>query len=369
MKLSSVKQKRRLIFLLCCFLLIGIFFFFFLRKKDYSLTYKIESYQIKEEYVKEKNYYSLEIFDGKNTFLATVLHPNFFAKKLIYQIDSFTVGDETCLEIYSNKVRFQPLCHNQKEQISVHLTSDEMKEHFSIMQTDEVKDSYGKIDSYLPIKQDIYIWNYRGFYHWNSNKKEEISLFTKDVYDAKLLAQTNDILFVPDYEQNYYFEKVYLIRDGKVNEWKLKEPIYFDSVILGVYEDDIYLVDKHQKVEWKLNVAKKSMEVVGSEQKIGITYQNGWKEVSMNKLMYQDYTFSQVHPISYENQNGVYQVHPKGNVLIRNESVSSIALTLEDAVYYFVGDTLYRYQDTTGEEKFLTYFEWNFNSEHTFFLF
>jgi len=372
-KEKIIKRRRRFIFLIVVFIILLLFFYLFFRKKDYSLKYNVSDYQVEETFYKNEKYY-LFSFKKEGLSFDTILEDsNFIKKKVVYKIDEYKTDNETCLKIYSNQLKFYPLCQNEKGQISVHLVSDAMKENFtSFFQTLESVDKvYNKINISNYLHHDYYIWNYRGFTHLNEFKEEDIKLFQKDIYEPKLLTQVNDYLFVPNYNEEYFFNSVYLInqKTGKEEVWNLTEPIYFDSVVLGTYEDSIYLVDKHEKVEWKITPKNKTLEKVGTEGKGGVTYQKEWINVSMIKLINQDYTFSSTMPITYQVKDGLYKNISDVSILIRKNSPNKIVASKGDFVFYLVDDTLYAYSPLYGEVMLMSYFEWNFNNNNVIFVF
>ena len=89
----------------------------------------------------------------------------------------------------------------------------------------------------------------------------------------------------------------------------------------------------------------------------------------MNKLMYQENTFSGVIPIDYQMNDSLTQNFLNHSILIREESPNKLVQKNLNAVYYLVGDTLYSYTDTYGETPLLSYFEWNFNNDNVIFIF
>lgn len=353
-------------------ILIGIFFLLF-RRRDFSLTYKIDGFDIKETYQKENNVYFFEIAKENETYHTILTDVNFFAQKIIYHIEEYQEKNETCLKIHSNKSKFSPLCIRDSKEVSLSLTSDEMKNHFVIDTLTPRNETYQQISIINTHYHDFYIWNYRGFYHINDQITESISLFSKDIYDSKLklMAQVEDYLWIPNYNSEYYFQESYILnrKTGKQETWSLKEPIYFDSVILGVYQNEIYLLDKHEKVEWKINPQTKKMTKVGTEGKGGIIYENGWKSITMNKLLYQDVSFVGTLPIDYQMNGAFTKNFSNASILIRENVPNKVVGKTNDAVYYLVGDTLYSYTDTYGEVPLLSYFEWNFNNENVIFIF
>ncbi len=370
-EIQKIKRIRRLVALLIIIVLLVFLLWFFFRKKDFSIEYQINDFLIEETYHKNENTYLFTIKNENQEYHTLLTNVNFFSKKVISKIEKLETEGQTCLRITSSKTKMNPLCMKNNEQVSLYLTSDKMKENFTIPTEESNEDAYHQINIFSYQHHNYYIWNYRGFYHLNESNKEEMNLFSKDIYDAKLITKTSDYLWVPNYNEEFYFKSCYIInqKTGKQEVWNLKEPIYFDSVVLGVYEDEIYLVDKHEKIEWKLNPKKKTMEKIGSESKGGVTYNKGFIDVSMTKLMNQENSFKEIFPMDYEMNNGIYETFYEYKIKIRQANPTKIIQKNEEEVFYLVDNTLYSFNDTFGEIKLLDYFEWHFNNENVIFIF
>ena len=371
---NKIKKRRRLIALFIIILIAFLIIFNFIRKKDYKINYQRNDYNIEETYNKEKNYYAFIISKNDVKYFTILSDKHFFTKKLIYDINEFNTDNESCIVINSNKAKFEPLCLNADGQISYHLVSEKMKEKINYNQEEfgqKINETYFNISVNNTIYKNFYIWNYHGFYRINKDTAEEISIFNKDIYSPSLTVQVDKYLFVPDYEADYYFNKAYIIdmTTGKLSSWNLDESIYFDSAVLGVYNDEFYLVDKHEKKEWKINISKRLIEQVGSESKGGITYQNGFIDVTMNKLLYQDNTFTGVLPINYVVENGLYLQFQDNKMKLINENPTSIIKYDEESIYYLKNDSLYAYFLDYGEIFLMNYFEWNFNNTNMIFIY
>lgn len=374
MKKAKIKQRRRLALLLIIILIIALVLFFLFRRKDYTVTYSVNDYEITESYHKEEDYYSFIIKKGETERFAIVYNQHFSSKKNIEQITEYQTETESCITISSNKVRIEPLCTKEETQISYHLVSDEMKEKLGVTsetKEDTILTTYNNINVYHYRNHNYYIWNYRGFYHINENTTENIQLFDKDIYNPTLITQVNDTLVIPDYNADYYFDKVILLdmNTGRTTTWTLETSIYFDSAVLGVYQGELYIIDKHEKTEWQLNIAKQKQERVGTEQKGGKIYDHEWTNVTMNRLLYQENTFKGTTILEYNiKEDGLYAIFDNHQMKIRESAPSKILSNTDNTVYYLVNDNVYSYNKEEGEKLLLNYFEWNFNSENVIFI-
>lgn len=368
----NIKKRRHHVMLVLLLIIWIILMFLIFRKKDYTIKYEKDGYQIEETYNKDQEYYSF-IIKKENEEYQTIIENKFMKKKIITKIDTYEEELETCIKISSNKIRFIPLCKNKEEQISHHLVNDKMKEHLKEYYkiANEQEETYNNLTIYNHLFQDYYIWNYQGFNHINKETKENIKLFEKDIYEPKLLTKVEEYLFIPDYNENYFFKKVTLLntKTKKQETWELENPIYFDSTILGVQDSSIYLVDKHEKIEWKITPKKKKIEKIGTESKGGKTWNETWVDVSMNKLINQENTFKKTKIIEYKIENGVYQTFLQHQIKIKEKKPDKLIESKENMVFYLDKDVLYVYENDYGEVKLLKNFEWNFNSSNVIFIF
>lgn len=364
-------SKRRfcaLAFLLVCFL-IGIVVFL---PKSYQNEYVVDGIKVLEQYDKKRNSYFFTFETDQFQYITTFQKDYTRKKQQVLGIELFTEQDETCLKIKSDTLYFTPLCERKKEQITYHLASEAMKAHFDeeyFPSAPKVSLKNEKLEVFSTLSHTYYIYNYKGFYKVQDQGITSISLFSKDVYDAPLITQVNDFLVIPDYEQNFYFQKVYFLnmQTGEVIPVEFKESIYFDSVILGAYENSLYLLDKHEKIEWKLDVKKRSLEKV-SHGELGKIYQEEWKEKSINRILEDHDTFQYSKNISYFSKEGIYANILDKRILVSSLKPKKIVFEFGDEVFYIVDDSFYAYSNYYGETLLMKSFEWNFNYKNMIFV-
>lgn len=370
--IKDMNKIKKFVFPLCLVFLLFYGAFKIFEKKEYEVSYDVDGYHVIEAYHKNLDYYSFVFSKDNQTFYEVVDNQSFFDKKIVTQVEEVKEGQEICILAKSIKVRFDYLCRNGEEQISKMLVSGKMKS--LVGETNEKEDKLvkkdDKIEIYDSLEDVIYLWNYKGFLAVSSDGILDVPIFSKDIYQPSLITQVNSTLVIPDYASDYFFNKLYLLdmNSQKVRSVELPEKIYFDSKVLGVYENSLYLVDKHEEKEWKFDVLKKKLERVGNSS-VGSIYNHGFEEVSMNKLLYQDLFFEGVSIVDYENKNGAfYEVWNGYFKKVKNSSVKEIVGRKNGNVYYLIDDTLYSYNEEDGEKKLLVNFEWNFNSSHVVFV-
>ena len=370
---KNIKKYQRVLLLLFLLLLLFFAFKMFFQNRDYEVSYQVDDFLIKEAYHHDFDYYSFVFQKEDQVYYAFIDNHDFSARKVVKEIDEKTLEQESCILPKSNYVRFDYLCRVGDEQVSYHLVSDQMKKEISLEDFSETTllKKEKNMEIYSGVLDDIFVWNYRGFYVIHDQTFEEITLFSKDVYQPSFITQVENVLVIPDYEAEYYFEKVYLLdmNTKKVQTWNLNEKVYFDSRVLGVYQGCLYFVDKHEQKEWKLNISKKKIERVGN-QNMGIIYQHGFQDISMNKLIYQDVSFEGLQAVDYKKENhSFYRTWNDYSMKILDDEITEVVGIKQDTVYYLKGDTLYSYSEYLGERILLRYFEWNFNHSNVIFVF
>ncbi len=367
------KMKLNKIVFFCLFLLLIIFIIKYMFPKDYQKTYYINDIKVEEEYQKNTSLYFFKINYQNKDFLTLTKESYKRHQKLINNINVFEEENEICLTMDSNYVYLYPVCYQKDEQISFHLTSEKMQknlEKYLFNDHQIINLNNDKINVYSTLNHTYYIYNYKGFSVIKDNNITDLKIFNKDIYHAPLITKVDNYLFVPDYEQDYYFDKAYIInmKNNKVTTWNLKEKIYFDSVILGVYKEKMYLIDKHENVEWTINPRKKELKKVSSKG-MGITYQKEFVEKKIDDIIKDERPFYLVEDVTLSKEKNLTINIKNQPIIISQKSPSKIILSNDDIIYYLVGDKLYGYSNYYNEVELMSNFEWNFNYDNVIFVY
>lgn len=373
-KKSKIKQKRRRIALLIILLIVVWILYATFHIKSYEKEYQVGDFKIQEKYDKELSTYSF-IFERDNTKWQLVTEEKAKRKKkLIESVELLEEENTRCIIPRSEKLAIYPQCIEENELIDYHLVNDQMKEKLEeqyFKQDTKKSEDYEKITIKNIDNNTYYIWNYKGFYRIDSNKKENIKLFEKDIYNVSGISSVKDYLVIPDYNESYYFNKFYLInmKDGSNTTWNFDQSIYFDGYYLGTHNNSLFYMDKKMKVEWELFPKKKKMRKVGTEAKNGkILINDEWEKISVNKIMNDNKKFEQKVAVQYEIENGLIANYGDTKKQLSRKKVKEIVGQLSNKVYYLVEDSLYYYSEATGEVEVMSYFEWNFNYKNMIFI-
>ena len=156
-------------------------------------------------------------------------------KKLIKGIKEYDSKSYQCIVVESNYIETPPLCSKDNKLIDYHLVNEELKEELQsyFKKPEEINK---KLNNYvLYIKENILIWNYKGFNYIKNSKLKELQIFNKDIYEIPISAKINEYILIADYEQKYNFNKVYIINleTEEIIEWELNYDISFNSYVNG----------------------------------------------------------------------------------------------------------------------------------------
>lgn len=372
------KLKKSAIIIISIILLgvivLTLFIISLFKTKSYSIEYNLDDYKISEYYDDKNKLFYYEI--NKDDITYNFIHDSKYTKerKMINKINTFKEDNVTCITIESEQIKFNPLCNIESELVDYRLVPSTLlkKMNIEINNNEEEKE----INNYTIYDNDFnaFIWNYKGFNHIKNKESNFISLFEKDFYNIPLTTKINNYLIIPDYEQEYTFNKVYIIdlNTNEVDTWTLKSNISYDSYILGTNKKSLYIIDQKNKREYELVPHKKKMRVLATSNKQGIIYNNGEeKKISMKTLISEKHSFTYKTKYKYKLiDNKLYLSYlDKGtSTKVSNQNISKIISIKEDTIYYLVNTTLYKYSLEEGEKKLASYSEWEFNSDNVIFI-
>lgn len=360
---------KKVIFFTGFLVLFLTFIIILIKPKNYTTNYKIKNFNIKEEYDKKASTYSFYIDDGI-VFNYKVKHNYVHKRALISKIKFIENNKTFCISFTLFENQITPICHNGKEYVSYHLINDEkINNYFNIKLENKVVDKkYKKINIYND-KVVVAVWNYKGFDVIKGNKYKTVSILSKDAYDTSLIYKIDNLIMIPDYDNSFYFNKLYIfnINTLDVKTWNIEYNIYFDSYILGDYNKEIYLVDRKEQREYSINLTDKKISVVNEP----FIINNSKESISINKLINNYYKFNKKNVLNYvlDNDKLYYYYNVNYKVLCSDLKNIDIIDVIEGNVYYLLDYELYRFNIINGEQKLLSKAEWTFNSLNKIFMF
>lgn len=365
------KLTIMILFIIFCF---SFFLLSYFKVRNYEVTYKKDSYEVNERYIKKDKNYVVTINDKKNKYTFIIGEKYSRSRKLVNKINKYKTTNEECLEIKFNKKNILPVCKNNNEFISYYLTTDKMKTKIN-NKNYEAKLNKSEIE-YKNIKintlnnKKILIWNYHGFYYIDNDKKENIKISNVDVYNPILLGKIDNYLVIPDYDQGYEYNrlKVLNVNNLKITNIELDDSISNESYVLGTNEKSLFIFDKKYEKEYELVPYKLKYRTVSPR-----IYEN--KKLvnkSITSLANKEEHFIYDNVYSYIiKDDKLYRKNKYNNniQLISNLEVKEIVSQMNDEIYYISGDKLYMFSDKYGENIVLEYFELNFNYKNIIYIF
>ena len=370
--------------------------------KGYEIKYDVNGYNVFEKYIArtsgEKDSYYIEVTDGTDTFILNTYKNFNKQKELVKDVHIINVDKYKCayIELKIKDFKSNITCINN----GIYYNYEDIKGKNSELDkkigelnydlanftdtAEEVKRTTGIFVSQANLinKQFMGLTSYRGIYLINNYSDVkflyEIDLFEEDNINQKISAYVNHYYLVADYNQKYTFDKFYLIdiTFGDKKEIKYHSKISFDSYIMGVIGDKVYLLDCDNKKQYEIDITERSIIEVGNEN-IGIKYYNNGEWEKMNYVTAVNnkpkFNINSIKVDGYErvdliggketgykyyykkngNKYDVYrsmQKNDKLTYLFTTTSIDNIVY-YNDYVYFQDGEYIKCYQDNIGVKK------------------
>ena len=401
-------MKKNIKLILIIFVLILFFeFVTFIFKHSHEVKYNIETkdhkYVINEVY-KNKKYYFL-ISDKKNKYKYSFETDNKFhkSKKVVKKIYEYKLDDMLC--IYpglKKKADVNIVCSKDNKTYSYTYYKNKLNDFVKTLKENGYSSNSWKKDNNYQTKIDtlkvynknindntsLYIYKYDGFYAINKEENEKLKLFKNDNYNNTLGAQISNYYIIPDYDEKYDYSKFYRInmKNNKVKEVTYKYEISKDSYINGIIDDEIYLFDKDELVQYKIYKKGKKIKEVGNKEADVLYYDLGFKKESVYTFRDEEMTFktfkdyiskienntsikflrNNIDTYYYQTKDNnvyYYNINSKQKVLLFNMKISDFKL-YNDTIYFINNDTVYSYNINEGLKKLVVYSELAFNYEN-----
>ncbi|MDD4733965.1 MAG: hypothetical protein PHU05_03890 [Bacilli bacterium] len=390
--------------------------------KGYSLEYTFfndtNEFEIKEVYTanvkNEKDNYYFEIKAGENVFSFQVFDSFLKKKKIIEDIRYYKDSEYECIYpiFIDDTIIFDVTCMHKGVlyEVSQNETNDKVKEFVKNLNNydytrwqsreDKTKE-FGHIKAYtgnLEKNHYIGISSYKGTYTINTQNNligfvKDVPIFKKDVYKYPLSTYVGQYYVVADYDSVQVFNNFNTVdlTTNKIDKIFSNHQISYDSYILGVYENSIYLYDQMYKKEYEIDVDAKTILEVGNETtKIKVLENGVWNRYSPSEIKNNDKTFINYPTTSIKNVTKIEM----GNVLsgysyfleenkkseykykvyrsnIQNPEQKTYLFEIDsfddmyfvdDYIYYRNGKSIYSYSIKSGKKLILTNSELTFNT-------
>lgn len=380
-----------------CLLIIffALKFVIHLLDKGHIETYNSGNFNIVENYTAKDNNYKFNIKNDKFKLTFDVTYDYNKGSNIITKIHHKKINNYECiLPIFKgNKILTDIMCKQNNTVYYGNNIDNEISDFIKEMekygyQLSNFKDKAKKTK--LSVNTAVYknnilenhylaLENYKGLVLYNT-KEMAVPLFENDIYTKPVSTFTDKYYIVADYNNEYSFKifKVVNIINGNEKEIRSYDEISFDSYIMGIINNEIYLFDKDAKVQYKINIEKEtvtkmedikyydgkwhimSLKDALNEKKFDnnkVTVNNYEKAVKIGKYYY-------LYEKTGDNYN-VYKAYNKQNnqriFLFKTSDINSI-IYLENYIYFKNGNTFY-YWSNNGVKKVLENSELEFNND------
>lgn len=259
--------------------------------KGYEINYKVDDLKVTEKRIKntkdEKNNYYFEINFAKKIF-GFQSFIEFNDKRVIKKIYTYNDNKYKCvLPTLKNKLFTDMLCLDGDIYYfyqDIQGKDKELDDYISKLKIynlgkEEVIDQLDNVVLYnLPNKVSLSVENYKGVYELtNKNLIYDNKLFNKDIYQKNISGYIDNNYLIADYDESFEFHDFYLLnlKNNKKTKITSKEAISMYSFTQGVVDHALYLIDTRSKKQYKVDINKKEVSMVGNEAKGALVYKNG----------------------------------------------------------------------------------------------
>ena len=340
--------------LLVAFLLVLVYGGYKLLIVEHDFTYKINKYKIHEHfYINKNHFYDMTIVNNKNNYTYTLNKKLSKQKRIIKSIKTYKSNNLVCIiPIYKKDIDLDIYCNLDNEQVSKdYLVKTYNKDFDKILEkakkykinlpsSSNTKKKYKKLTVYqnnILDNYNYYVWNYKGIIVLNNKELKYQKVLNYDLYDSVMATSIDRyyVIFentnVNGIENIYYYDS----KKNKLNTFKLKDKLDKDSYINGVVDNYIYVTDRKNKKEYKINISKQKIEQVDDNLNYIVYENNKKKKLSKSDFFMNDQYFD--------------------NVFIKDKKITdSLELIKEGNYYYYFKDNrIYRVLDTNKKYKIL----------------
>lgn len=419
---------KKLVNLLIVLLILyfGIEILFVNLNKGHIVEYKIKDkeneFLVKEIYTQkqknEKNNYYFEIKKDDLVFNFQTYEDLKKANYVIKNIEYFENDNYKCIYLTSksNLPITDVICSKENIQYYYHTIKNQDKEldnfvknlkNYNKLTFKDNKKS--KIDAdpvilytdNLVNNHYLYLENYKGIYLINKKDNiKNINLFKQDVYKNNLSILSNEYYITGDYNSDYKFHEFNLIniKNGKKSKITSDNEIALTSYMQGSIDKEIYLFDKSDKKQYRINLKNKTVAESGNtsrginlykngEYVIGSAYDAYKKKLTFTKYTednkFNDKEYAKVDKVGNKLSGYYYLYEKDGNgykvyrVNVQNKDVYTYLFKTtsletyyyEDYIYYRVGDYIKYYKADECEKTLLKNKEFEFNNSIQFGLY
>lgn len=339
---------------------------------NYSISYKVNNYDIKTIYKDKRIYY--EIKNKNELYNFDIYMKRTLSKTKIEKIKVIEGETFKCIYPTIKNVETYPLCYENGifkdyNLIESELLSEYKEENINIEKTNKDFVYHNVLNN----KEYIALWNYKGYIVMNGKSFKNVELFKKDKYDNSLAYLMDDTIYTANYNEEHEYSKLVTLnlKNLKKEEIAIGYNIDYDSYIVGHIKKKLYIFDnKHSKL-YEIDLKKEKATVIASNE-LGYKKYNGEEFVKCSKSEYKvdKIKFNNNSSIyTYNYNEGIYKTigeNTKLKQLIHNSDIQ-IEKEFQNKIYYALEDNFYVYSPNNGSELVFYNYELSFNNKNTIF--
>lgn len=349
-------------FIIFIIILVSIYWVVSSSPRNYEMSYDVNAFSVVESYQKDNGFYNFKISNDEYSFV--FMNDNKYSKsrKLVSEIYYEEIDKYLCLSALIDEEKTQVICSDGTSYTDYYLLNEE--ESINIIDVIDNVYIYNKDYDYL-------LWN--GYGITNIIDGTSYNFLENESYDNNLSYRLNDYIIFADYDASREFNTFYIYdkNNEKIIEWEFDYNISTSSYFMGDVDEYIYLFDKKNKIQYKINIEKQTIEI-SSDEDGAMFYDNEWTSKTLNNLSYNELLF---------NYNNLYNFILEDNILyykyinsdtfikISDNNITDIIYYNDYNVIYLIGDKLYVYNIFSGNKLLLEYFEWNFSYSNKIYVF
>lgn len=389
-------------------------------KKEHHLNYELvkdeQKYKVDEKYYKtsKNSIYELAITNSdNNTFLFNTDTNYNKQTKIINEIYPYIDNDISCLAVLyqkEEKIETEPKCFYNNIQYS-YTQLKKIKPEVSVFvenldknnlishnfDSSSVTTNAGKATAYLDNLVDkmfVSVWDYRNLTVIGNKRVRNSLLTNKDIYTNSLARRVGKYYIMPNYSDPTESNNLIIVNleTSENHLVTFDRPLNNNSYVLGEYNNELYLFDRSNLIEYAVNPENKTIRVVGNEELSG-QYYDGSKfvtrsiyEFKSNDLQFIKFNKEEIGLSAYNYSdifedynsyyllidNAIYQVyknHLDNPILIYQDRGLKEFSFINGYSSFIVGNSVYYYNEKTGLKKVITYDELNYNWRNIYHLF
>ena len=383
-------KKNVKLFLILVFIIILIFTIKKIRLKKYVLEYKINNYNIKEEYTlsNKKHYYDITISNKNNNYIFTVNKNLHKSKKIIKDIKTYKKNSLVCiLPIYNKKIDNYLYCNLDNKQISIDyllksnnndfntIQEKAKKYHINYPTSSDLFKEKNNIKVYnknIQSNEKYIIWDYKGIYVFTNNNTKYKRIVKKDIYDNVMSCIVDNyyVLFDNTSHEGIKTAYYYNLNNNKLKSLKIKKYISKDSYINGVIGSNIYITDNSNKKQFTINLKNKKVQKLNTGTTSYTFYNNEKKQELPKSDFFQTnklFKNNKIRNITIEKDNNkVIKIYNKKiELLFELDNIKEWSIE-NNNIYILSNDTIYSYNEENGLNKIIEYNELNYNYKNIY---